>query len=103
MRIEVLYVEECPSYAAAVRMVEDILATEGLTADVHEILVHSDAMANDLRFQGSPTIRINGRDVAAGPAEPRTFGLSCRFYPGSQTIGLPPAELVRRAVIDARK
>jgi hypothetical protein len=29
--------------------------------------------------------------------------LSCRFYPGSAEIGLPPVEMVRRAVVEARE
>jgi len=31
------------------------------------------------------------------------FVLSCRLYPGSQQIGLPPVEQVRRAVIEAQE
>jgi hypothetical protein len=29
--------------------------------------------------------------------------LSCRLYPGSAEIGLPPVEMVRRAVVEARE
>lgn len=40
------------------------------------------------------------------PRPPRTeggFALSCRVYPGSEPIGLPPAQMVRRAVSEARQ
>jgi len=64
VKVEVLYVAECPSHAAAVRMVKDVLAAEGVAAEVQEILVRDKEMASELRFLGSPTIRVNGRDVA---------------------------------------
>jgi hypothetical protein len=101
MRIEVLYVAECPSHPAAVKLVKDVLRAEGIAAEIREVLVKDDRMATDLAFCGSPTIRINGRDVAG--STPNTFALSCRLYPGSTEIGLPPAEMVRRALVEARE
>lgn len=98
-----LYVAECPFHPAAVELVRSILVAEGLDSQVHETLVHDEEMAEALRFRGSPTIRVDGRDVAGGPTEEKGFALSCRLYAGSQRIGLPAADLVRRAVLEARK
>ncbi len=103
MKVEVLYVAECPSHLAAVKLVRDILAAEGVEAKIHEVLVRDEGMASELRFAGSPTIRINGRDVAGESQDAQSFALSCRLYPGSKQIGLPPAELVHRAVLKARQ
>src|SRR5258706_7780131 len=101
MKVEVLYVADCPSHPAAVKLVRDVLAAEGITATVHEILVSDEQTAGKLKFLGSPTIRINGRDVAGDPQTQR-FALSCRLYHGSTQVGLPPAELIHRAVIEAQ-
>lgn len=103
MKVEILYVAECPAYPAAVRLVRDVLAAQGIAAEIEEVLVGDEGMANELRFPGSPTIRINGQDVAPGVQEAKSFGLSCRLYPGSIRAGLPPAELVHQAVTDARR
>jgi hypothetical protein len=103
MRVEVLYVAACPSYPAAVKLVRDVLNSEEVAAEVGEVLVTDDSMAADLVFAGSPTIRINGRDVAGESSHTKVFGLSCRLYPGSAEIGLPPIEMVRRAVVEARE
>jgi hypothetical protein len=103
MRIEVLYVAECPSHPAALKLVQDVLSAEGVSAEIREVLVTDNRMATDLAFFGSPTIRVNGRDVAAESSDRKRFALSCRLYPGSSEIGLPPVELVRRAVVEARK
>lgn len=103
MKVEVLYVADCPTHPAAVRLVKGILAAEGVEAEIYEVLVRDEAMASELRFCGSPTIRIDGRDVAGERQDARSFALSCRLYPGSNQVGLPPAEMVRRAVLKARR
>lgn len=103
MKVEILYVADCPSHSGAVKLVRDVLTSEGVTAEVHEVLVTSTKMARDLAFPGSPTIRINGQDVAAESSQRKGFALSCRLYFGSGQAGLPPVDLVRRAVLYARE
>ena len=103
MKVEVLFVAECPSHPAAVKLVKDVLAAQGIAAEVDEVLVRDERMAGELQFPGSPTIRIDGRDVAGESRTTRNFALSCRLYPGSNQIGLPPAEMVHRAVLEARQ
>ena len=76
MKIEVLYVAECSSHPAAVKLVRDVLSSEGLAAEVRDVLVTDEVVASALRFRGSPTIRIDGRDVAGEPAKMERFGLS---------------------------
>ncbi|MGH9714012.1 MAG: DF family (seleno)protein [Candidatus Acidiferrales bacterium] len=102
MKVEILYVAECPSHSVAVKLVKDVLAAQGVAAVVDEVLVTDERMADELRFCGSPTIRINGRDVACDSPKDHAFALSCRLYAGSEQIGLPPAEMIRRAVVEAR-
>ena len=103
VKIDVLYVADCPTHPAAVKLIKQVLAAEGVEAEIHEVLVRDDGMANELGFCGSPTIRIDGRDVAGESQDARSFALSCRLYPGSKQIGLPPAEMVHQAVLKARQ
>jgi hypothetical protein len=103
VKVEVLYVAECPTHSAAVKLVKDVLAAEDVAAEVHEVLVKDAGMACELRFPGSPTIRISGRDVAEDPNSGQDFALSCRLYPGSKQVGLPSADVIQRAVLDARQ
>ena len=102
MKVEVLYVSDCPSHPAAVQLITDALAAEGVATDIREVLVRDERMAGELKFVGSPTIRINGRDIAEESQTGRSFALCCRLYPGAKQIALPPAELVHRAVVEAR-
>jgi hypothetical protein len=103
VRVEVLYVAECPSHPAAVQLVKDVLGAQGVSAEIHEVLVTHESMASELRFCGSPTIRINGRDVAGEPTRAQSFAFSCRFYADSKSVCLPPVEMVHRAVIEAQQ
>jgi hypothetical protein len=103
VRVEVLYIAECPSHPAAVKLVKDVLDAEGIVADIREVLVADERMASELRFCGSPTIRINGRDIAGEPQKAQAFTLNCRLYPGSKPMGVPPAEIIHRAVLEARE
>ena len=103
MRVEVFFVPDCPHHPAAVQRVRDVLLAEGIRAEIHETAITDANAAQELRFRGSPTIRINGRDIAGESSHAKAFGLSCRLYPGSVEIGLPPIEMVRRAVVEARE
>ena len=101
MKVEVLYISECPSHPAAVKLVKDVLAAEGVAAAVHEMLVQDRGMANELKFLGSPTVRINSKDVAEETQTAGTLVFGCRLYAGSKQVGLPAAEWVHRAVTEA--
>ena len=103
MKVEVLHVADCPTHRAAVNLVKQVLAAEGVEAEINEVLVRDEGMANELRFCGSPTIRIDGVDVAEESQNTWSFALSCRLYSGSKRVGLPPAEMVHRAVLKARQ
>lgn len=103
MKVEVFYVADCPTHPAAVKLVKQVLAAEGVEAEIREVLIRDEEMANELHFCGSPTIRINGRDVAGESQDAPSFALSCRLYPGSKQLGLPPVEMVHRAVLKARQ
>lgn len=103
MKVEVLYVGGCPSHRAAVAMVREVLDAQGVAIQIEEVLVKDGEMARELQFPGSPTIRINGRDVAEEPHSAAGFALSCRLYSGSKQAGLPLPEMVHRAVREARQ
>ncbi len=103
MRVEVLYVPECPHRPAAIRQLGDVLSAEGIVAEIHEVAVTDARTAEELKFRGSPTIRINGRDIAGEASRPQSFALTCRLYPGAKEAGVPPVEMIQHAVREARE
>ena len=56
-------------------MVKAVLSELGLEASVSEVVVNTDQEARDLKFLGSPSIRVNGRDVEPGAEEQQNYGL----------------------------
>jgi hypothetical protein len=99
MKIEVLYSPGCPNYLPTVEQVERVLSSESLQAEIRSIAVSSDAEARELMFPGSPTIRVNGEDVE--PHQTSVPSLACRLY--ENRSGIPPEELLRTAISDAKR
>jgi hypothetical protein len=77
--VELLYWDGCPSYPEARELLADVLSVRGVEAEIRMRRVTTDAEAEALSFPGSPTIRIDGRDVDRAGAESRP-SLSCRVY-----------------------
>jgi hypothetical protein len=103
MKIEVLYISGCPNHYPAVSQVQEVLRQEGVPAELVEIEVRNAAMASLTAFLGSPTIRIDGRDVEPAARSVQTFGLMCRTYVDEgQRTGAPPVEWIRAAVREAK-
>ena len=102
MKIEVLYILDCPHYPAALAELKKVLAVEKISAQINEVLVANPHTAQAMKFRGSPTIRINGRDIA-GESELQHFAVSCRLYPGEKQPGVPPSEMIQRSVRDAMR
>jgi hypothetical protein len=99
VKIEVLYVCDCPNHSPTLARIQQVLAAEGLRFPVHEVLVSSESEAKALEFIGSPTVRVNGIDVE--PVELAMPGLSCRIYADSS--GIPSQESLKRAITEARE
>ena len=77
--IELFYWEGCPSYPEALLLLERVLAERGIGVEVEMREVRTDEEAQELRFPGSPTIRVDGRDIDPAGAESRP-SLTCRIY-----------------------
>lgn len=70
MRFEVLHVEGCLGYEATERNLREVLAEESMeAAEVELVEVRTDEEARRLRFPGSPTVRVDGRDLFGSPGE----------------------------------
>lgn len=95
MTIEVLYFDGCPHAEAAVDAVREAIAALGVDADVTLRRIESAESAEAERFLGSPTVRVNGRDIDPAAEGATRFGLTCRRYGDS---GVPPREMIESAI-----
>jgi len=95
VHVEVLYFEGCPTYIAATRTLREVLSELGVEAEVELVAVNSDEEAKRLRFPGSPTLRVDGRDLFAVP-ERSDWALGCRMYATPEGLkGYPTREMIR--------
>jgi hypothetical protein len=101
MKIEVFYVPDCPHHPSAVKQLRAVLLAEGVRTEINEVVVMDARTAREYSFRGSPTIKINGRDIAGESHAPSSFALACRIYPGAKQTGVPPLDMMQRAVREA--
>ena len=79
-RVELLWWKGCPSYERALDELRHTMTEEGLDPDAVEVReIDTDGAAATESFVGSPTIRIDGRDVQS-PLEDASVALTCRVY-----------------------
>lgn len=89
MRVQLLFFEGCPHVDPARRALREALESAGLgEVVVEQIDVDAASAPEELRDWGSPTILIDGVDVAGerGPS-----GRSCRLYGNA---GAPSKEVI---------
>jgi len=77
MRIEILYVPDCPNLTPARSRLRQALRAAGARAVVEEIEVASFEEAERLDMRGSPTIKVDGVDPFADGED---VSISCRLY-----------------------
>ena len=99
MKIEFLFWRGCPSHPEARELLGDVLAAHGIEAEVDEHEVLTQEEAERLAFPGSPTIRVDGRDVDPAGASARP-ALTCRIYhlPDGRVSPVPTREQLEEAL-----
>ena len=104
--VEVLYFDGCPNLEPTVALVERLCGDLAIEPDLRLVSVSDHAAAARLRFLGSPTVRIGGKDVEPYADERTDFALSCRVFATDAGFARQPDErwvhdaLLREAVWD---
>ena len=78
--VEVLTFAGCPHGEPALELARRVVAETGSDATVRRVDIPDADTAAAERFLGSPSIRVNGRDVEPGVSERGSYLLSCRLY-----------------------
>lgn len=114
--IEVLYFEGCPHHEAFLPHLRELLTAHGITAEVTLVQIETDEEAQENRFLGSPTVRVDGHDVEPATAEREHrdshvnqgrdsashYAMQCRMYPSADGIasGFPRDQWILDALIE---
>lgn len=94
LRIDLLTIPNCPHVQEARGLAKGVVEAFGIDAAIHEVTVESEDRAVALGFAGSPTLRVNGRDVFPIRSQPT---LACRVYPGGR--GTPKRWRIEAALL----
>jgi hypothetical protein len=78
MKIEVLYFDSCPSHERLPPWLRDLASKHA--AELEQRHIETLEQAEEARFLGSPSVRINGVDVEPGAGQRTDFGMKCRLY-----------------------
>jgi hypothetical protein len=99
VKVEFLFWAGCPSHPEAEALLADVLRERGVDAEVERREVRTQSEAEELAFPGSPTIRIDGRDVDPEGASARP-ALTCRIYrlPDGRVAPIPTREALEAAL-----
>ncbi len=94
MKIDLLYFDGCPNWQGGLENLKKALALEGMEAEISLVRVADNAEAARLKFLGSPSFRVEGKEL--WPEEHKVYNLNCRVYltpAGMQ--GSPTVEMLR--------
>ncbi|HLF75949.1 MAG TPA: DUF2703 domain-containing protein, partial [Dehalococcoidia bacterium] len=81
MRIEFLWFRDCPNHQPARELLRAVLQEKRISeAFVEDIDATGPDVAAEHRFPGSPTVRVNGKDVEPGFQDPGEYTPRCRLY-----------------------
>jgi len=74
----------------------------GIDAELRTSLILDQAAAEQARFPGSPTVRVDGRDVEPGSEPATEYVLGCRLYRLEYRLaGQPEEHWIRQALLRA--
>jgi hypothetical protein len=104
--ITYLWWADCPSHEAGYALLEQALAAEQIDLPIHSIEIHDEAEAEQYAFIGSPTFRVNGRDLDPQPVpngSVNPYALTCRAYrrEDGRIAPLPSLAWLRQALRNA--
>jgi hypothetical protein len=96
--VELLYFDGCPSWENAWCALGRVLAETRSVVTVHLRNIEDVPAKQRHGFAGSPTIRINGRDLEGWGGPPV---MACRLYAENNGRGWPSPELLQGALTAA--
>lgn len=97
MTVELLFFAGCPNHDRLLPRVRELAAAAGAELVLRPVETPEEAQAE--RFLGSPTVRVDGRDIEPGADERTDYGLKCRIYATTDGLhGMPPEKWIRDAL-----
>jgi hypothetical protein len=99
VKIEFLWFRDCPNHHQAREILRAVLQEKGISQVFEDIDATAPDIAAKHHFPGSPTIRVNGKDIEPGFQDPGEYTPRCRLYLVDGTFkGAPPRRWIEDAL-----
>ena len=97
--VELLWFGDCPHHEAARHLLSEVLADVAPGTPLRDLDATDPTVAARLRFPGSPTIRVDGRDVDPNYVDPGDYTPRCRLYRTTEGLrGVPERKWIENAI-----
>jgi hypothetical protein len=98
------YFDGCPNVQPTLSNLHSVREELGIPESLVELVeVPDPAQAEEHRFQGSPTILVDGRDITTGEI-PSGFSYTCRMYSfEGESTGVIPRDFIRARLLEWRE
>ncbi len=104
VNIGIFFIEGCPGLSSITDDIKEVLAEEAVDADISLFLIETLEDAKRLQFTGSPTVRINGRDIDSNMKAIKDYGLRSRhYYANGEELDFPSKSMIRDAIKKIKK
>ena len=98
--VELLWFSDCANHSAARQLLRDVIDQLAPGTPIREVDATDPATAERVRFPGSPTIRVDGRDVDPSFVDPGDYTPRCRLYRSDSGFrGLPERRWIEDALL----
>jgi hypothetical protein len=99
--VEFLWFDGCPNHGPARELLAEAIDAVAPGTPIVDIDASDPEVATAHRFPGSPTIRVDGRDIDPRFTDPGDYTPRCRvFWTADGLRGLPAREWIEAALRD---
>lgn len=99
MKIELLVFDGCPNSEPTEKLIRETVAELDSDAkfEIVKVVDNDDAVAK--RFLGSPSVRVNGKDLEIEEDAATQYSMRCRIYRTNESqSGIPSKEILIKAI-----
>ena len=98
-QVEFLWFQDCPNHETARELLHEVIDDVAPGTTVRDIDATDAEVAKSHRFPGSPTIRVDGKDVDPAFIDPGDYTPRCRlFRSDSGNIRVPERQWIENAL-----
>jgi hypothetical protein len=91
--LQIQHFQGCPNSTEMIRRVKEAIGGIKDEIKYQEVLVETNELVEKIKFRGSPTLLINGKDFEERE-EPEAASLNCRYYQN----GLPTSDDIKEKI-----